>query len=93
MHPAVTGSFLLLEIYTCTGEFVGCPATSHEPLAPIDGLPVVDGFAGIQQDVPQLVEIRWIAAGVPTNSQTDVGRRSTCPSALAGRVTCCWKPY
>lgn len=43
------------EISTCTGEFVGRVATGHQPLAPVDGLPIVDGFAGVKQDVQQLV--------------------------------------
>lgn len=36
---------------TCAGEFVGRAATGHQPLAPVDGLPVVDRLTGIQQDI------------------------------------------
>jgi hypothetical protein len=43
------------------GKFGGGATAGHEPLAPVDGLPVVDGLAGVEEDVEQLVEMMGTA--------------------------------
>lgn len=36
-------------LQTCVGELVGGAAPGHEPLAPVDGLELVDGLAGVEE--------------------------------------------
>lgn len=44
---------------TYSSELVRRPPAGQQPPAPIYGLPLVDGLAGVQQDVQQWAQMLW----------------------------------
>lgn len=44
-------------LITNSRKLIRGASTSHQPLAPVDRLPLVDGFAGLEDQVQQFVEV------------------------------------
>lgn len=43
--------------FTCGGVIVGSATPGHQPFAPVDGLPFVDGLRGVEEAVQHVVQV------------------------------------
>ena len=71
------------EQLTCICKFVRCASRGHEPLAPVYGLPVVNGLFRAEQIVEKLIEILQASGSRAEGGIAAFGINVSCGPAFA----------
>lgn len=73
--PDQTACCGIIEGSNYSREFIRGPAPGHEPLAPVNGLPLVDGLARVEKQIEELIEV--VRRRRPRAISVDVSRSPT----------------